>query len=264
MKKNNYDCTGTLSDEQFLILVYWAEELSKEQIGNKFGFHEDWADTRLCAIYKLLDVHTRHGAVDEAWLKGIFTLENRNAIRLYLPTKANMQNGQLPFHADVKQRYENAGKQLEQLHKEVDALEADLRSFFAGNGKWLNRFHALNNSITQVQKIKSINAQEKKRREDIIFRIWDIIRENLPKHSELVYGGKARIDKIGSLTKLFTDGAFFLKAHNTDASLSSTKMREMESALETGLTSYKQICAELQYLKDQLALQITLYNQVVN
>ncbi|MBI4931643.1 MAG: hypothetical protein HY841_12815 [Bacteroidetes bacterium] len=73
----NYDPTKTLNDELFLILVYYATHLSKEQIGNKFGFKEKWADERICIIYKLLKVHTRQECVDQAWLLGIFTLENR-------------------------------------------------------------------------------------------------------------------------------------------------------------------------------------------
>ena len=74
----NYDSTGTLSNLYFEILVYWAHEFSKAQIGEKFGFKDKWACKHIGSIYKILGVCTRHGAIDKAWQRGIFTAENRS------------------------------------------------------------------------------------------------------------------------------------------------------------------------------------------
>jgi DNA-binding CsgD family transcriptional regulator len=71
------DLTHTLTNRQFAVLVFWAKEYSKEQIADFFHLSEGWANKEIRIIYKLLGVCTRHGAVDKAWLLGIFTKENR-------------------------------------------------------------------------------------------------------------------------------------------------------------------------------------------
>lgn len=71
------DKTGLFENRQFNVLLYWAEgELTKVQIGDKFGLSEGWANKELRKIYKLLGVRTRQGAVMKAWKLKIFTVEN--------------------------------------------------------------------------------------------------------------------------------------------------------------------------------------------
>ncbi|MHB8260562.1 MAG: LuxR C-terminal-related transcriptional regulator [Bacteroidia bacterium] len=71
------DKTNTLTNRRYDVLVLWAKEFTKKQIAAKFYLSLAWADKELRIIYKKLGVHTRHGAVDKAWLLGIFTLEIR-------------------------------------------------------------------------------------------------------------------------------------------------------------------------------------------
>ncbi|MHB8260027.1 MAG: helix-turn-helix transcriptional regulator [Bacteroidia bacterium] len=72
------DCTNTLTNRQYKVLAFYAEELTKQQIGDKFYLTEAWANKELRIIYKKLGVHTQQGAVDKAWKLGIFTIEGRN------------------------------------------------------------------------------------------------------------------------------------------------------------------------------------------
>lgn len=71
------DPTNTLTNRQFAVLVFWANEYTKQQIADFFHLSEGWANKEIRIIYKLLGVRTRHGAVDKAWRLGIFTKENR-------------------------------------------------------------------------------------------------------------------------------------------------------------------------------------------
>jgi hypothetical protein len=71
------DSTHTLHDTDFIVLQFWADERTKAQIGEWFEYGESWADKRLRVIYKVLNVHSDKGAIEKAWLMGIFTFENR-------------------------------------------------------------------------------------------------------------------------------------------------------------------------------------------
>lgn len=70
------DPTNTLSNRQFDVLLFYAQELSKEHIGEEFFRSESWANKELHIIYKILGATTGPGVVHKAWLLGIFTLEN--------------------------------------------------------------------------------------------------------------------------------------------------------------------------------------------
>lgn len=71
------DATCTLNDKQFAILVQLATEDTREQIAEKFELSVGGVDKNIGIIYAKLNVHTRQGATDKAWMLGIFTKENR-------------------------------------------------------------------------------------------------------------------------------------------------------------------------------------------
>ena len=74
--KTPSDPTNTLTNRRFDVLLFYAEELSKELIGDGFYLTEAWANKELRIIYKILGARTGPGAVHKAWKLGIFTIEN--------------------------------------------------------------------------------------------------------------------------------------------------------------------------------------------
>lgn len=66
-----------LTLRQFYILKLWAVENTKMQIAEKLncGITSHCVDKELRSIYKILDVKTRQGCIQQAWFRGIFKKE---------------------------------------------------------------------------------------------------------------------------------------------------------------------------------------------
>jgi hypothetical protein len=77
IKQFTLDSTRTLHDILFIALHHWADEMTKGQIGDLFGYGYHWGDQRVRDIYSTLKVHSATGAISKAWQLGIFTAENR-------------------------------------------------------------------------------------------------------------------------------------------------------------------------------------------
>lgn len=66
-----------LDDVEFIVLAYLAEQKPKFWIGRQFGYSEGWVNDIMCTIHRKLTTICLQGAIDKAWINGIFTEDNR-------------------------------------------------------------------------------------------------------------------------------------------------------------------------------------------
>lgn len=76
MKQKNKIGSGAKAARRFITLKLIGEEKSNEQIADALDENIHTVVKDLKSIFKTLHVHSRAGAVHQAWKEGIFTLEN--------------------------------------------------------------------------------------------------------------------------------------------------------------------------------------------
>jgi hypothetical protein len=167
------------------------------------------------------------------------------------------------LNTKVWKRFEKSGLALEALHKKTRDLWKAHRTWFDDIEPWIKKFHALNNSITEVMRQPGINPVQTKERNEIIFAIGDIQKANLPDNQKLVSAHPKMFDEIWDAGKTFEETSAFLSAHYQNEPACLPFLEKAEELLNRATANYTEMENRMSLLRSSFEKQKSLYRQVV-
>jgi hypothetical protein len=170
----------------------------------------------------------------------------------------------LLIHKEIQPRFMKVGKDLELLHNKAYKIEDEIRAYYDNTKSWADKFHALNNSIPAVEKTTGLNPEEKHKRTETIFAIFDLVKADVPKMLELTYHTKPKIDFIFALGDEMTQIADSLIKTKDDLPASLQIVDELEEKFKAAEENYAVAEGRLRYLKQRLEEQKKLYFSIIN
>jgi hypothetical protein len=185
-------------------------------------------------------------------------------LKLIVPSTANSHYMPVLIHKEIYPRLMKTGEEFEKIHNATIDLEEEIRKHFDNEGYWHRTFHALNNSIIEMEKSQELANEDMHKRTKTIFEIFDIIKEDLPRLKELTHDTKAKIDAIYKFGDVLTEAAKQLIKVKNNLSESNRIMMELEKGCETQKENLTAIESRVRYLQASLEKQKKLYYRIVN
>lgn len=88
--------------------------------------------------------------------------------------------------SEAWKRFKKSGLALEDLHKKTINLWDKYRKFTQESGLWIERFKALNNTISSLQSVQGLNPIEIEKRNATIFKIGDLQLHGREEYGKIV------------------------------------------------------------------------------
>lgn len=165
--------------------------------------------------------------------------------------------------SEAWKRFKKSGLGLEDLQTKTTRLWDSYRKFTQESGLWVDRFKALNDTVSTLQSVQGLSPIDIEKRNAIIFKIGDLQLEGQDEYSKIVTECPAWFNDIYDVTEVFKLSAVVVQNMYSDTAACVPAIEKAERALAKAEVLYDKLEKRLVGLQAILKEQQGLYYQVV-